>query len=413
MTPGAMLPRRALLVFDKAEVQVEPSKFFTKPVTEIISAMRAPVPEVRFSRSKHFLAVVDLRQYTGDEALLHLYSKNAGTHKIELLDTGEKTKGQMLDTLARIVEGHPEMLLCTRVDACANVQGVTVSWFARSVRAQMKQWQATFGTILLEDGAGRQFDVSHMGKRELHGMYLGKRPNCFRVYDKLAERRLVYQGQHRRHDRRGAEMIAEACADPLPWGQVPKEVKRGISRRLLEAARRQYPFPSFEDWFAAQCTGGMTGVLQMELPGQESPEQLALSPQNPVAIPRVLTRVERQMGGGRVPAQIGTVERMFRNALQFNPFENLEFSPADADPVFDSRDFSPVETLAGLKMRELVASGEMSFQQLYAFLNLRRNGRNTVTKFAAFLAPAERAGAVTSAELYESYRDTVSRQLAA
>ena len=352
-------------VFDTFEIPLDGAVYFQKPVTEVIDAMRAPAPEVRFSRSKHYRAVVDLRQYTGQDAFLHLYSKNTGSHKVVIVDAGEKTKGEMLGTLAGIVQCHPEMLSTSRVDACANVEGTSVAWFARSVRAQMKQWQATFGNITVEDGGGRSFDLAQMGKRELHGMYIGKRPNCFRVYDKLAERRQAYQRERRRHDREASAMVAEQCIAPVPWSGTPDDLRRGLARRVVEPARRMFPFPAFEDWFAAQCTGGMTGVLQMELPGQESPEQLSLAGSAAVVLPRVLTRVERQMAGGRVPAEISTVEKVWRNALEFNPFSNLDFVPADADPVIDTRNFSPIEMLAGLKMRELLSSGEMSFQQLF------------------------------------------------
>lgn len=404
---------RCLSMLDTIEIPLPSQVYFRKPVTEVIDAMRAPDSEIRYSGSKHYRAVLDLRQYTEQDAFLYLYSKNTGRHKVVFIDAGEKTKGQMLDTLAGIVEGHPEMLETSRVDACANVEGTSVSWFARSVRARMKQWQATFGNIQLKDSGGRSFDLSEMGKRELHGMYIGKRANCFRVYDKLAERRKAYSRELRRHELEAAALLAEKCLDPVPWSSIPKDLQRGFARRVLNSARRMYPFPSFEDWFGSQCTGGMTGVLrQMELPGQEQPEQLSLSPRMAVVIPSVLTRVERQMGAGRVPAEIATVGRLFKNALEFNPFSHLEFTSADPDPVFDSKDFSPIEMLAGFHMRQLLASGDMTYQQLYAFLNLKRNAKRYIRKFEAFLT-TERTGAVTSAELYERYRDTVSRQLAA
>jgi hypothetical protein len=42
----------------------------------------------------------------------------------------------------------------------------------------------------------------------------------------------------------------------------------------------------------------------------------------------ILTRVERQFGGGRVPELVGTIGKLIANAEQFNPFEGIEFLKA-------------------------------------------------------------------------------------
>jgi hypothetical protein len=41
----------------------------------------------------------------------------------------------------------------------------------------------------------------------------------------------------------------------------------------------------------------------------------------------IITRVEHQYGVGRVPKTIGTIGRLRENAVEFNPFAKLEFSP--------------------------------------------------------------------------------------
>lgn len=184
------------------------------------------------------------------------------------------------------------------------------------------------------------------------------------------------------------------------------------------------PFPDFETWFAAQCVGPLTHLVQMRLPGQEEPEQLCLVPQ----LPKTLTRVERQMGAGRVPESLGTFEKLFsKAALEFNPFERLNFSAFDGttqivmkhrgkcgDDCRGMQHFSVVELAAGQMFRQWLETG-MTYQQLYAYWDAQHNGKAIATKFAPFVAAANpsKVVSITSSDLFERYRNSVSRQMAA
>lgn len=57
----------------------------------------------------------------------------------------------------------------------------------------------------------------------------------------------------------------------------------------------------------------------------------------------------------------------------------------------------------------------MSYQQLYAYLNTSHNAKAIAKKFAPFVAAANppKMASITSSELFERYRDSVSRQMAA
>lgn len=395
-------------MIDTVELALPKECQFSPEVDELLEELRAPEPQIRFMRNKYFKAVIDLREYTQHEAVLKLHGRNGGNHVLQMIEAGTKVRGQITDTVRSIVaDRHPEMLGTSRVDLCANVEGTGVAWFARSVRSRSAQWQAALGHVELEDSDGRRMQFSEMGKRQLQTIYMGKQPNCVRIYDKVAERQSAYRKERLRHERIAAEGLAEKVVG-APWATADRDWQRGMVQRLKPAGRNMAPFPSFEDWWAGQCTGGMSNVVQMQLPGQEQAEQLSL------ALPKVLTRVERQMGAGRVPRPIGTFERLWSNALEFNPFDKLQFNPADAEPVFEAEDFSPVEVAAGLQFRQWLSSGELTYQQLFAFLNMKGNGARTVRRFRPFLAiHDERSTGITPAELYESYRDTVSRQLAA
>jgi hypothetical protein len=183
-------------------------------------------------------------------------------------------------------------------------------------------------------------------------------------------------------------------------------------RELLCSGRYYLPFPDFDTWFAAQCVGPMTNVVQMRLPGKEDPEQMDLLPQ----LPKVLTRVERQMAAGRVPPELDTFEKLFsKRALDFNPFERLTFSSFAGQTQIDMDDYSPVEFAAGMQFKQWLEKREMTYQQLYAFWNRTRNGKAIAEKFAPFVAAANppKEVSISSSDLYERYRSSVSRQMAA
>jgi hypothetical protein len=421
---------------DTVEVKVSPNASFSPVVFDVIQELHSSSPQIRFSTSPEYAAVVDLRTVNGAKALVHLHAKGGEHgHKIQLVDAGESTRGQMLDTVAGIVNEHPEFLELGRVDLCANIEGVGVPWFAKSVRARWSQWQAQIGEVTMNDADGRRMQWSEMGRRTLQTMYLGKKPNCFRVYDKLAERRAAYALDLARHVRqaRGLHGIPEGVAldvtqlpaggpSVLPrWDPSHRKEREGYTAEVRAELLKLYPFPSFEEWFLAQCTGGMTGVVAVESLKTElvdRAEQLSLVPR----IPRILTRVERQMGGGRVPGPVDTFSKLFSNGRDFNPFERLQFIPA-ASSVVDPSAYSVVDYAAGIKFREWLESGELTYQGLYAMWNARSgNAVRLAPKFAPFLRGLPgvdegegdgRASTVTAAELFEQYRDTFSRQLAA
>jgi hypothetical protein len=287
------------------------------------------------------------------------------------------------------------------------------------VRAKFAQWQADFGVVEIRDVAGRTMPWSEMGKREVQTMYLGKRPNCFRVYDKMAERLHAWNLEKRRHERLARQIVVDKATEGAPefrctgFPTQAAEFYRAFKRRreLLCSGRYYLPFPDFETWFAAQCVGPMTNVVQMRLPGQEDPEQMDLLPQ----LPKVLTRVERQMAAGRVPPQLDTFEKLFsKQALDFNPFERLDFSSFGAQTQVEPDGYSEIEILAGLMIRQLLQT-DMTYQQLYAFLNRKRNAKAILKKFAPFVAATNppKEVSISSADLYNRYRSSVSRQLAA
>jgi hypothetical protein len=429
-------------MYDTVEIPLMPGASFSDRISslktnvEMASACHTLNSEIPFTANFYYGQVVDLRKIVDIEAVLHLNAKKTGTHKIQIIEAGRKCAGQIADTISQIVNEHPDLLGVSRVDTCADVvDGPEVKWMAQTVRARSAQWQAEFGQAELRDEKGQKVPWSEMGKREVQTMYIGKRPNCFRVYDKLAERRGAYRRELRRHERQASEIVMEKALeggrDKTLYPLQSKEEMRNLAKKFKSGGRFYMPFPDFDSWFAEQCVGPLAHlvktsapVIQMPLPGQEQPEQLPLVPQ----LPKVLTRVERQMAAGRVPESLDTFEKLFSpNALEFNPFDRLEFSSFDAttqivmkhrgkcgEDCQGMQHYSVVEFAAGQMFRQWLETG-MSYQQLYAYWNTRRNAKSIAKKFAPFVSAAnpQKVVSITSSELYERYRDSVSRQMAA
>ena len=68
------------------------------------------------------------------------------------------------------------------MDLAVDIEGVPVRWFQARVKAKHKQYVANFGSA----------EFVEMGKGGIQTLYFGKRPNLYRIYDKVAE----YRQQH-------------------------------------------------------------------------------------------------------------------------------------------------------------------------------------------------------------------------
>jgi hypothetical protein len=180
-----------------------------------------------------------------------------------------------------------------------------------------------------------------IGRSHIQSLYLGKRPNCIRIYDKVAE----YQYQYRKLTRKAPDVAA---------------------------------VPTFESLY---------GV-----------------PQEGV----ILTRVERQAGGGRVPAAVQTLTKL-KQSLEFNPFEQLDFL-ANAAEEPQIAEWGIQKYGFGMWLRDQVEA--IGVQRLRSLLH-RHSGRHAaklLREFSPFF-PVE-AG-ITAQRLYETYRKSLERQLAA
>jgi hypothetical protein len=252
-------------------------------------------------------------------------------HKLELIDTGRVTLAEIIREIERVFDVDSRRLEISRIDLAADVFGVPVVWFMEHLRAKWKRFTADIGKV----------EYSRMGKLAVETFYLGKRPNCYRIYNKIAE--LHYQ----------------------------------YSRLKVTEGE---PKPSFESLYGL--------------------------PENGL----VLTRVERQIGGGRLPTEIGTVGKL-RRLTDFSPFDKLEvLAGAASTPNIDNYELSTYLQGRGL---ECVVNELGGMHRTRAWLNKHSagNAARILANLAAFLPATEHA--VTVDRIHRLYRDSVQRQMAA
>ena len=290
-----------------------------------------------FRPSRYYLLVGDLRPF-GYEAILHLWSKRGrdATHKIELVDTGGRTLAGMLREIEDIFDVDATRAEVTRIDLAADVENISVSWFHDRVRAKWKRWHAQMG----------QIEISWMGKGEIQTLYYGKRPNVYRIYDKLAE----YRHQH---------------------------------ERLIRKISRDAEVPPIEEAFPI--------------------------PPNV----NFLTRVERQIAGGRVPLQLATISAIRRHAAEFKPFDRLELmGKGRAEPRQQDYDFDTY--CAGMYLRQMQETRGMQWTRQFIARGSNGQAARTLRRFADFL-PADLPDEplISEGRLKEIYWASVSKQITA
>jgi hypothetical protein len=371
-------------VIDKIEIITECGKSFGKKFLPMERELRSNPRFGSFRPTKHYLAVGDLRPY-GFDAIMHVEQRRYGTHKLELLETGRKSVEQLAGTIEELVDGDPLSHRVSRIDLCVDVPGIPVSWFHEHVHVHRKQWLCHFSqqTVVNEQ---------EMGKKCYQTLYWGKRPSCLRIYDKVAERLVAYERWKHRliRDEKNAWLDEIALQKPEERAEL-----------LLPEV------PDFLDWLAIELPiTRCGGKKQTEFPGMEQPEQLSFP---------ILTRVENQMGG-RVPAALGSLHLVKKNARTFNPFAGIDVwngrfrTPDFFEKTQDGKwKYSPMQFFAGVGIR--AKWDEIGATAIWQMMNRDRNGLRFRELIKDFI-PDDGQG-VTPAELFDRYQDSLSRQLAA
>jgi hypothetical protein len=357
-----------------------------------------------FRPSLHYQLTADMRDFGYDVILHHgLKHGKKGDGKLEVIDAGTKSRRMIEFEVESIYDVDPRKLDVMRADLCADVPGVTVPWFHSRIRAKYKRWGAKFREHGLE--------MSEMGMNTLQTIYMGKRPNAIRVYDKFAECMYQYQRLSRNKKPKGDADLIMQLEEKMPsygcW-RFSVDAIEGTH----EAAFNQFDLERIRA--KRHCYG--LGAPEPEPQGVIKSFEETFA--HVLKGHTVLTRVERQIGGGRIPEQISSLGR-FGNLPEFNPFDLIEIAQAGKPvPVFSGSGLGDFKHwCAGMYLRELYEAQGRPFTEKFLKNSLGTNYHRDVKQFAEFLPydleiDAENKG-ITSRGLYEIYRNSVERQLAA
>jgi hypothetical protein len=409
-------------LIDKIEAMIERGTPLRGELSWLESADPFDFDARTIRKSKFYNKVADLRPM-GIEAMLHFDQKKYHTSKIELLETGKKGIAEITDTMERIVDVDPGGLRLGRIDLAVDVKDVSVLWFFEHAFINFKQFHSAHG----HTAQGGENEYAAMGKNSYQTLYYGKRPSCVRVYDKVAECSVRYELSKRRANRQAKKAYAEYQLANHEQGW--KNLARGSPSEPVEKFARDpflWPqFPTLQEWLKKDLPQAWAPSSSSS--SSSSSSQLHLIPgaapatQEPFCFP-VLTRVENQMGG-RVPGNLHSIGELRKNVRDFNPFQRMTFlNKHSPPPGFFDKVASP---WGGEKYRFSVPTycffqwvsdnwesyGAARMRQL---LNRDRNGKLYLRKLAeAGFLPDDGAPGISETELFDRYRQSISRQLAA
>jgi hypothetical protein len=341
-------------VIDKVDLRVPefalPGPILAGPLEEL---KRHPV--ALFRPSKHYQYVCDLRDSFGIDAVVHLYLRHGRpNHKVEIIDAGEKTLLEIADIITQLFDVDPWSLEVMRTDLAADLEGVSVPWFRNHAYVNRKQFSSR-----IEKSFENELQFVGMGSAVAQTLYAGKRPCLIRIYNKLAEWRMQLRKmeiQYRRFNNRmeGLEMSEE---------------QRYYGRLMA---------PTFAEYCEARGYQLREGS--------------------------VLTRLERQIGGNRIPPEVATLGDL-RYAHEFRPFSGVHIVGSEPVQNFDS---PPMEVpfrnwLAAIGFETVKV--QLGSEQLARSLVLKHgkgNGKR-ILKSLTEAAPAQRQ-LLTMEEIQESFR---------
>lgn len=123
----------------------------------------------------------------------------------------------------------------------------------------------------------------------------------------------------------------------------------------------------------------------------------------------LLTRVERQFGGNRIPEELRTFTAL-RNVQCFNPFQEPILPDRMPPSLPRVEDYGVEMFLAGMELRRRISEDGLHRVLQWLNRNGARHGKRILNKYRDFL-PFETSISVSN--LFEIFQTSVSRQVAA
>ena len=341
-------------MIDKLDLRIPefalPGPILAGPLEDL---KRHPVP--LFRSSKYYQYVCDLRDQFGIDAVVHLYLRHGRpNHKVEIIDAGEKTLPEIAGIITQLFDADPWPLKVMRTDLAADLEGVSVPWFKDHAYVNRKQFSSR-----IEKSFENELQFVGMGSAVAQTLYAGKRPCLIRIYNKLAEWQMQLRKVEIQNRRFNNRMV----------GLEMSEEQRYYGRLIA---------PTFAEYCAARGYQLHDGS--------------------------VLTRIERQIGGNRIPPELATLGDL-RYAHEFRAFSGVQIVGSEPVQNFDSPPAKvPVRNwLASIGYETL--KEQLGSEQLARSVVLKHgsgNGKRILDSLAE-AAPTKRQP-LTMEEIQESFR---------
>jgi hypothetical protein len=408
---------------DWLEVKLPECVPFRPEIADMVSDVRQKKSKVAMA-TPEYAARVDLRPF-GMEAMLHI-GKKRGTdhsHKVQFIGTSKFSFNQHLADLERIADMNPLTLQPMRTDLTVDVPGVSMEWVVNHSRVEGKRFAADVGKVPSQGDSDESYMA--LGSREIETAYVGKRPNCYRIYNKTAERMSAYKSAIRGwcptepDVAKWARMAEQKRETGIHWARFERYcLEVGMDADLINAKLRigqaeaaQATAALYAGWLDRCWAAGMPPSFR-EFAGMEEDV--------------ILTRFERQIGAQQIIRLhvagdkrklplFETLKDVRANAANFNPFASMEFNPGNdgAAPTPGVAGVSGRDYMAGMYYRQLVA--ERGKQRADAWVRYLTPGHSKkfLKKLAPFIPAQEGAAVITAPELFERYRDAITKQLEA
>jgi hypothetical protein len=158
-------------VIDALELRIPPDARFRPQWREL----RKSIDKVAVGMTSGEYRRCDLRSF-GLSAVFHSsYSQRRQYDKLAFSNTASMLYSDMEAILKELMESDWLLLQVARIDFALDLVNVPVDWFYRHTFAYKRRFSREFGTY------------SKSGVLRVETVYIGKRPNCYRIYDRLAK----------------------------------------------------------------------------------------------------------------------------------------------------------------------------------------------------------------------------------
>jgi hypothetical protein len=175
-------------MIDKLDVRMPKSAVTGRVVEQALSWNPSNRDKSPMQHSLHYGARIDFRPL-GIDAMLHHGCRHGDGHsKLEIHDVGQKGLAEITWIIACVTDCDPNEFPIMRIDFAADIPGVSVGWFRDHARFKFKRSEREFG----------QAPWGTIGTGEVETLNWGKRPNLYRVYNKIREWQVQFRLKQRR-----------------------------------------------------------------------------------------------------------------------------------------------------------------------------------------------------------------------